>query len=74
MKEQILPKICQKLKKYVNIYTSVIMSGQIEIEEIHQDASCWYIWEGSHENGSCLERRFIVFENALSEKGVECVG
>lgn len=26
------------------------------------------------ENGSCLERRFIVFENALSEKGVECVG
>ena len=48
MKEQILPKICQKLKKYENIYTSVIMNGQLETEEIHRDASCWYIWEGSH--------------------------
>ena len=39
-KEQILPKICQKFKKNGNIYTSIIMSGQREIKEIHQDASC----------------------------------
>ena len=33
-------KICQKFKKNGNVYTSVIMSGQREIKEIHQDASC----------------------------------